>query len=202
VIPGDLLAQTAHLVIGMSDTFDTAPGVIASTSLQAKFLAAVYDGDIDRLDRDLDDALRSVDAPPVGSIDKTGKTRRYPLGTVAPVLAGERRFFCVAYSAMNSRNEARATIDGLLASLSALWKSVCQHANGGVVAMPVIGMGQSRLSQALSPSDAIRLQIMSFWLASREERLCDGLTVVVRPEVYDALDRRELQAFLAGLRPS
>lgn len=88
----------------------------------------------------------------------------------------------------NEANEAHANVDGVVESLSTFWKAVCRHANGEPVAMPVIGMGQSRLSQSLSPSDAIRLQVLSFWLASREERRCRELRIVVLPAVYDALD--------------
>jgi hypothetical protein len=183
IIPGDLLTDDAHLVIGMTDTFDTTPGVIAQSSLQAKFLDRLLGGDTARFDRGIEQSLAAEGVVKTGTVQKPGKTNRYPLGTVATLEEGRRRFFCV----------------GVVESLSALWKAVCRHANGESVAMPVIGMGQSRLSQALSPSDAIRLQVLSFWLASREERRCQELRIVVLPEVYDTLDRGSLQDFLNGL---
>lgn len=199
IIPGDLLLDDAHLVIGMTDTFDTTPGVIAQSSLQAKFLDRLLGGETARFDRGIEQSLAAEGVVKTGTVQKPGKTNRYPLGTVATLEEGRRRFFCVAYSEMSETNEARASVDGVVKSLSALWKAVCRHANGESVAMPVIGMGQSRLSQALSPSDAIRLQVLSFWLASREERRCQELRVVVLPEVYDTLDRGSLQDFLNGL---
>jgi hypothetical protein len=200
VVAGDLLAQPGHLVVGMTDTFDTATGIISEASVQAQFLREFYGGDASRFDADIDRALAGTD--PVGRVRKLGKDVRYPVGTVATTGGPDRRFFCVAYSSMNERNEARATIDGVWTSLSSLWAAVCAHANGGPVAMPVIGQGQARLSQALSPADAIRLQVLSFWLACRQEKVCDELRVVVAPAVYDRLDRRDLQAFLTSLRPS
>ncbi len=199
VVEGDLFDRQEHLVIGMNDTFDTAPGVIAATSVQGQFLNRIYGGDAARLDKDLEAALVGATH---GCIRKEGKTRKYPVGTVASLGGPSRRFFCVAYSSMNARNEARASMAGVTASLSELWKAVCQHANGGTVAMPAIGGGQSRLSQSLSPADAIRLQVLSFWLACREERICDGLTIVMPREAYDRLDRREIQAFLTNLGSS
>lgn len=200
VVAGDLLAEPTHLVIGMTDTFDTATDVISASSVQAQFLREYYGGDADRFDADLAPALGP--AEPVATVRKPGKDTRYPVGTVAALGGPGRRFFCVAYSSMNERNEARATIDGVWASLSSLWAAACAHANGGPVAMPVIGQGQARLSQSLSPADAIRLQVLSFWLACRTEVVCGELRVVVAPAVYDRLDRRELQAFLTSLRPS
>jgi hypothetical protein len=199
IVEGDLLDRQEHLVIGMNDTFDTAPGVIAATSVQAQFLDRIYGGDAARLDEDLEAALAGATHSRIG---KEGKTKQHPVGTVASLGGPSRLFFCVAYSSMNDRNEARASIAGVTASLNELWKAVCQHANGGTVAMPVIGGGQSRLSQSLSPADAIRLQVLSFWLACREERFCEGLTVVMPREAYDRLDRREIQAFLTNLGPS
>lgn len=199
IIRGDLLKNDAHLVIGMADTFDTTAGVIAQSSLQAKFLDRLLGGETTRFDRGIEQSLAAEGVVSTGTAQKPGKTKRYPLGTVATLEEGRRRFFCVAYTEMNQANEARASIDGVTESLSTLWKAVCRHANGEPVAMPVIGMGQARLSQSLSPSDAIKLQVMSFWLASREERLIQELRIVVLPDVYDALDRASLQHFLNGL---
>jgi hypothetical protein len=199
IVEGDLFDRQEHLVIGMNDTFDTAPGVIAATSVQAQFLDRIYGGDAARLDEDLEAALAGTTHSRIG---KAGKTKQYPVGTVAVLGGSSCRFFCVAYSSMNDRNEARASIAGVTASLNELWRVVCQYANGGTVAMPVIGGGQSRLSQSLSPADAIRLQVLSFWLACREERICGGLTIVMPRGAYDRLGRREIQAFLSNLGSS
>lgn len=196
IVEGDLFDRQEHLVIGMNDTFDTAAGVIAATSVQAQFLDRIYGRDAVRLDEDLDAALANGTHDRIG---KEGKTKKYPVGTVASLGGPSRRYFCVAYSSMNERNEARASIAGVTASLTELWKAVSQYANGGTVAMPVIGGGQSRLSQSLSPADAIRLQVLSFWLACREERICDGLSIIMPRQAYDRLDRREIQAFLSNL---
>lgn len=199
IVPGDLLKDDAHLVIGMSDTFDTKPPIIAPTSLQAQFLAEVLGGDATRFDQGIEQSLRAEGVASIGTVQKAGKTDRYPIGTVATLENGTRRFFCVAYSGLNEANEARASVDGVVESLSALWKAVCRHAQGEPVAMPVIGRGQSRLGQVLSPADAIKLQALSFWLASREEQRCAELRIVVQPKVYDGLDRGSLQDFLNGL---
>lgn len=111
VVPGDLLNQPCHLVIGMCDTFDTATDIIATGSLQAQFLRRFFGGDVERFDSELDQRLDGV--PSVGVVAKAGKTTTYPLGTVATLGGVDRRFFCVAYTQMNERNEARGTIDGV-----------------------------------------------------------------------------------------
>lgn len=201
VMEGDLFLQPGHLVIGMSNTFDTAtPQIIARESIQGQFLDRIFNEDSVRLDSELDEALKGVN--PTGSIDKDGKQLVFPVGTVATLKSGDRCYFCVAYSEMNESNEARASIQGIWQSLDQLWKAISCHANGGEISMPVIGGGQSRISQFLPAQDSIRLTILSFVLASRRERFSNGLNIIVRPQDFANLDRLELQAFLASLRLS
>jgi hypothetical protein len=198
VVRGDLFDQPAHLVIGMCTTFDTAvPVIISETSVQGQFLQRVFKGDVGELDRQLNDAL--VDVTPVGSIDKPGKQVQYAVGEVATLLGEGVCYFCVAYTEMNVKNEARGTVGGIFDSLESLWRAVSAHGNGKVVAIPVIGGGQARVAQILPAQDSIRLMILSFVFASRHERVCNGLDIVVRAEDYEKLDVLEIQAFLRSL---
>ncbi|WP_327043887.1 DUF6430 domain-containing protein [Microbispora sp. NBC_01189] len=202
LIRGDILEHNAdHLVIGMQTTFDTAtPRIIARTSLQAQFLDKIYGGDVKRLDGELDQALS--DKAPVGAIMKPGKTKVYEVGTVAVLEQATRSFFCVAYSEMDAKNVARSSIENLWRGLDQLWREVADRANGGAVAVPVLGGGLARLSQILPAQDSVRFIILSFMFACRRERVCDELKIVVQPAQYDRLDRLEIQAFLMSLRAS
>ena len=103
---------------------------------------------------------------------------------------------------MNADNEARATVDSIWSSLQQLWAEVSRTANGGTVAIPVIGGGPARISSILPAQDAIRLTILSFMFASRREKVCDELRIVVHPSDFKKLDRLELQSFLSSLKPS
>ncbi|MEI8056597.1 MAG: macro domain-containing protein [Actinomycetes bacterium] len=197
VVEGDLFDRSGHIMVGMTTTFDTEQPYIAATSVQAQMLTREYRGDRAALDADLETALATV--TPIGEISKAGKTTRYELGTIATLNRGSRRIFCLAYTEMNERNEARATVDDVWQSLDSLWTAACAHANGEILSMPAIGGGQSRLSQVLPLESSIRLTAMSFMLASRRERACNGLDIVVHPDQYARLDRWELKAFLRSL---
>lgn len=200
IVQGDLWEESGHIVVGTCDTFDTEFPYISKASIQGQFLDRIYGGDVARLNGHLDEALEGFES--IGIIDKTGKKTRYELGTVATLHGEGRKYFLVAYTEMNIQNEARATIDGLWRSLSSLWTTVRAQGNGGTVSIPVIGGGQSRLSQVLPAQDSIRFIILSFMLASRWEKVCDELRIIVRPADFERLDRLELQAFLSSLRPS
>ena len=202
LVEGDLFAESSdHLVVGMADTFDTVAPHIAPESVQGQFLTRVYGNDAHRLDAELSIALDGK--PDLGTIaGKSGKMIRYPLGTVASLRWPNRCFFLVAYTQMDNRSSVDTTTDGIWNSLSELWSEVRAVSNGGVVRMPIIGGGQSRISPLLPAQDAIRLQVLSFMLASRKAKVCDELVIVARPVDYQKLDRLELQAFFNSLRPS
>lgn len=201
IVKGDILAQTTHLVIGTNDTFDTEPPVIiANESLQGQALRILYDGDLGELDSQLTSSLAAK--PVVGVIAKSGKQMRYGIGAIATVKHAARLIFFLAYCEMDVQNTAHSTPDKVWKSLILLWEEVSAKGNGRTVSIPVIGGGQARLSSILPAQDAIRFTILSFMFASRRERICDELRIVVRPEDYNKLDRLELQSFLSSLRSS
>lgn len=202
LVRGNLFEQPgSHLVIGVSDTFDTAAPHIAPDSVQGKFLQDVYGADVQKLDDDIARELAAI--VPVGTIaGKGGKVERYPLGTVVVLKSNSIRYFLVAYTQMDVRSMASSTTDGLWNSLSELWRSVRSESNGGRVSIPLVGGGQSKLSPLLPAVDSVRFIALSFMLASRASRVCSELAVVVPPKQYDELDHLEIQAFLDSLRPS
>lgn len=202
LIRGDLFAQhDAHLIIGVSDTFDTAPPHIAQSSVQGQFLRDIYGNDISKLDADIAAELTRVQ--PAGEVvDKLGKSISYPLGTTVTLKANARRFFLVAYTLMDKGSTASSSTDGLWNSLSELWKAVRSNSNGGKVCVPLIGGGQSKLSPVLPSADSVRFIVLSFMLASRIATVCQELVIVAQPSQYDTLDHLEIQAFLNSLRPS
>jgi hypothetical protein len=200
IIQGDIFAQNCHLVIGTCDTFDTLPGIIAKESVQGQALDRLYGGDVARLDKEIAEAL--VDRSSVAKIQKSGKTEKYGVGSIANLRHGPSRVYFLAYTEMNSLNKASSSVDDIWKSLSMLWKEVSQSANGGAVAMPVLGGGLSRVSQVMPSQDSIRITILSFMFASRTEKVCDELRIMVRAEDFHRLDRLQLQAFLSSMRSS
>jgi hypothetical protein len=201
IVVGDLFDQDTNIVIGMSNTFDTAvPHVISRSSVQGQFLERVYSSDTAALDAALSASLAMVE--PTGSIDKEGKADTYPLGTIAVIRQNRKHYFCAAYTELDERNEALGTVAGVWRCLENLWDEVRARSNGDPVSMPVIGGGQARMSHVLPAQDSIRFIALSFILASRDRRVCERLDIVVREEDVRTLDMLELQAFLASLQDS
>lgn len=206
IVEGDLFEQDGNIVIGMADTFDTEiPHIIDERGVQAQLLTRVYRNDRNKLDRALDVALGSqiVEHTFTPEDRKPGKQVAYPIGTVATIEPSVRRlYFCVAYTQMNNRNEARGTIDGIWRSLNNVWDEARARGNGDPISIAVIGGGQARISQYLPAQDSIRFIALSYMFSSRREKVASRLNIVVEKRVADNLDMLELQAFLKSLRPS
>ncbi len=201
LVTGDLFDQGTNLVIGMSDTFDIEPpNIIATASVQGQFLDRIYQNDLNNLRQDLTIALASESA--VDTVAKPGNTDRYSLGTVATIKHQRKQYFCVAYTRLDVHNKASSTIGILWEALDKLWAEVRIRSNGEPVSIPIIGLGQSGMSTVLPIQDAVRFLILSFMFASRKERVCDELRIVVRPQDERRLDMLEIQDFLTSLKKS
>jgi hypothetical protein len=103
---------------------------------------------------------------------------------------------------MDERNNVSSTIGILWDAMEELWREVRRRSNGEAVSVPIIGLGQSGLSTVLPIQDAIRFLILTFMFASRQERVCDELRIVVRSEDDKRVDMLEVQDFLTSLKRS
>ncbi|BBA99837.1 hypothetical protein RVR_6633 [Actinacidiphila reveromycinica] len=200
---GDLFDQPGHLVVGFSDTFDTAAAdglLINGSSVQAQLLARRYGGDLGRLDAELGAALAGAaplsrearERKPLGKLD------RYPVGTVAVLGALPRLVFASAYSRIGNDYVAGSSVEEFWYSLNRLWDAVHRHAQHGCVAMPLVGSGLSRLDY-LDQESLLRLILLSFVAHSRERAICRELRVVLRPADLARINVPEVEAFLASL---
>lgn len=192
---GDLLQQDANLVIGVSDTFDTEKGdIIKPSSLQGQFSARVYQDNISQLDQDIHNALQGVPAT-LDSHKTKGKNQRYPIGTVATLSVGTKKYFCSAYTHMGNNLSVESDIKRLSISLEKLWDEIRIKGHYDKVAMAVVGADLGKIVNA-SHADLIKLIILSFVLASREKLVAPELIIVLRPSNVEKVNMLELHDYL------
>jgi hypothetical protein len=193
---GDLFKEDACLVIGFNDVFDTEKGdIIKPTSIQGQFLTKIYNDDRSRLDRDIEDALRGVS----GKLDnqKTkGKNKRYPIGTVATLTVGAKKYFCLAYSRMGNNLKAQSDVKKLQTSLDTLWEEIRLKGQCEPIAMAVVGSDLARLGNTVSHSTLIQLVVSSFILASREKLITHELVIIIHQSNSDKINLVRINEFL------
>ncbi|WP_329566294.1 macro domain-containing protein [Kitasatospora sp. NBC_01266] len=200
---GDLFDESSHLIIGFNDTFDTDTSgdlVISRSSVQGQFLARIYSGDTGCLDAELSDALLGVEKKgrEARSQKRAGKLTRYPVGSVAVLTRGARRYFCSAYGRMGNDLTVSSSVDDLWHSLANIWRAVEVFGRREPVAMPIIGSEMARIDHA-DREILIRMILLSFVSRSRERLISKRLTIVVHPNDANQLDMLEMDAFLKVL---
>ncbi|WP_339614349.1 macro domain-containing protein [uncultured Parvibaculum sp.] len=144
---GDLLESSApNIVISTNTTFDTdiGNGLINPDSVQGKFTAKFFGGNTEELDEQINASLEGEEFEEISS--RKGKTRRYPMGTVAKVSAHGKAFYLVAMSELNADGNASTSIKDIDLALERLWEAIAVKGELGDVATAIIGTGRGRLS--------------------------------------------------------
>lgn len=195
---GDLFDQPGHLVIGANDVFDTELGeVIKESSVQGQFLKRIYNKNTERLDTEINQVLERYESNKTRENNKTrGKIWRYPIGTTITLGNEEKRYFLVAYGYMNNDLKVSSNIDYIWNSLSNLWEEVRHRGHGENIAIPVVGTDLARTN--LPRMALIKLIVISFVAASKNEFISRKLTIVIYHKDLENIDFYELEDFLTS----
>ena len=208
VVRGDLFDQDdANLVVGFSDTFDTATEqdlVISRESVQGQLVERLFGGERRLLDDRIQAGLRAVTALRTERPrDKPrGRRVRYPLGTTVPLAVDGRRVFAVAYSRLGNDLVARSAPADLRASLDSLWPAVARYGMYKPVAVALIGSGLARIVE-LDRTQLLLMIADSFAEhCRREPATAPELRVVMRPSDLERTDLSALGTYLRTTPPA
>lgn len=181
---GDIFAEEGAIIVSTNTTFDTSmdDGTISPESVQGQYTIKYFSSRIKELDRLLEHALGSVDVLEyrTGEEKPYGKRKVYPLGTVVPVHAGERKAYFYAMAHLNRARRAQIDTREFLDALPRLWNGIRYQSGIDDLLCPLLGAGFGGVN-------AKRIELLgeivrSFIAASQEGKLADNLTIVVRPE--------------------
>jgi hypothetical protein len=193
----DIFSIKAACVISTNTSFDSVVNdrIISHQSLQGMFTVLFYDKS-EHLDRDLDHALLHEQATGKRQSKVGGKSKLYPIGTVAKVTPKGRTAYLLAISELNEHGVAESNFEAVKTALAALWNFVSSKGGYDAIAIPVIGTGHGRIN---TPRDVVIKEIIrSFVAACSERKFSSKLTVVISPRDYhdNELDIYELGDFL------
>lgn len=180
VMVGDIFNVPGEIVISSNSTFDTdmASGLISTNSLQGQLALQVFNGQTAEIDRQIESSL--ANDPFDINESRPGKKKEYPIGTVARVDAGGRRFYLLAMSHMQSTGNAYSNLRILDEALEGLWKNMRAKGELGDIVVPLLGTGRGRI--AIPRMKIIERIAQSFSDASQEATFSNKVTIVARPE--------------------
>ena len=180
----DLFDQKDALVISSNTTFDTSmeDGTISPRSTQGQYTELFCDN-LANLNRQIEDGLEDVDFAVKDSESKPyGKTKEYPIGTIADVMFSGRRAYFLAVGRLDRNRVANASKEEVLDALPRLWEFVRSRGGLEPIAVPIVGSGFARTKA--TREELIREIAKSFIAAVREGRFCEHLTIVVSPDDF------------------
>ena len=157
---GDIFEEREGLkVIAFNEYFDTIVdnNLISETSLNGQYIKRKYGKRIAELDEIIsqDNYLRRVS---LGNItDKfSGKTMKYPLGTVCEV----NGYLLVALTHFDKNNKAYLSVDEYISALLNFWNEIDRVYAGRTIKTPLLGSGITRFSKYETITDHELLEIL------------------------------------------
>lgn len=180
VMIGDLFKVPGEVIISTSSTFDTdmSTGLIAVTSLQGQLATNYFNGQTSEIDRQIEESLSRE--PFAINDNLPGKTKQYPIGTVARLSAHGKNFYLVAMSHMDENGNASSNLKMIDEALEKLWVNLASKAEVGDIVMPLMGTGRGRV--AYPRKKMIERIAQSFTDACNQRAFSNKLIIVVRPE--------------------
>ena len=187
VVFGDIFDGTDLIVIPVNEYFDGELGDhVSVNTLHGKFIKKILGGQYSSFRNLTDDALKGI--PSVTAQRKSGRSERYPIGTVASVDIADRRYLLSVLSRTDLETlKASATVPDLWVCLAGIWKAIQDFSNGGVARVPLIGSGLSRVG--LPPSNLIEIILISFFDSTKIVRkIADKVVLVLDPRLKGEVD--------------
>lgn len=190
IVKGNLLDEENAIYVAFADSFGVSSADhIAQTSLQGQYLRSFWQGD----------ELGLREAVQKGMLCSHGADQPHVVGCVSQVISPDgRRAYCVAQSSMDDKYKAKATTFDLVTALEKFYAAVNQKENQGVISIPIIGQGLSRVS-GITPGMAIELIALTAFTQTAEEKFTSEIRIVAQPEQYRELNLREIDLFLRSL---
>ncbi len=193
IIFGDVFSCSGHIALPCDDFFLTSqPKLVNSGSLVGQLISRIYDGQVDKLDKEISESLtsRRINGTIEGSF--AGKSKRYPVGTIAIAGLPTRRVFLTSLCSIDTRkNCGSATSTQVLTALLSLWETVTDEAAGAPVAVVLFGTGQT--GAGLSHKRALNVMLTTLLTAARQKAIKSRICIVLPPGLLGTIDLKTVR---------
>tara|TARA_Y100000815_G_scaffold272335_1_gene301006 strand:- start:181 stop:669 length:489 start_codon:yes stop_codon:yes gene_type:complete len=137
-----------------------------------------FRGNTEDLDRQIDASLANIEGLTVDK--KFGKTKEYPIGTVAKVEGGGKIIYLVAMAKLNETRTAASSLGMVEDALASTWSFISKSGELTDLAIPVMGTGRGRIN--IPRKKMIEKIAQSFADSSATSIFSNKLIIFVRPE--------------------
>lgn len=190
---GDLFEQDGWKAVPVNEFFDSLVDDkhVSSESLHGIFLQKLWGGNIADWDKQIDNSLSDNDF--IEQIDrKSGKTKRFKIGTTAIAEKDGNKFLCVALTKTNIGSlQADATSIDLIQSLNGLLIKSREVCAGASLNIPLLGSGLSRTGIKLNI--LVDLILMVIFEESKKAKVTEEIRIILPKDKTKEIDLNTLQ---------
>ena len=195
---GNLFDFQGAFVIGCNTAFDTNTniGMISKNSLQGQCISRFYHGKISTLDSDITKELKNQSFEELTD-DRSGKKKRYPLGTVVKLKNKNKVFYWISIANLNEYGSVEdIDFEVIQEGLTKLWEKVKKSGNIDPLVIPLIGSSRCRIKK--SRTEFVKAIIESFVLVCKDKKISEKLIIVISPQDYKrySINLKQLEEYL------
>lgn len=190
VLFGDLFAQSGLRAIAVGEFFDSEVGQpVSERSVHGMFLLRCFGGHPEPFDKQVAEELRDQKFDEVPR--PRGKTKRYPIGSVALVTVASDRYLAFAFARTDPVTcKAESDVTLMWVALHNLWQRARIDAGGEPVNLPLVGSGLSGLG--LPTRDLLNLIILSAITETKAKPITQRIRIVLHRSRFDDVDLRDV----------
>lgn len=199
ILTGSLFEQSGLKAIAFNEYFDTQVDdrIISRNSLNGIYINEHSSHSVDELDQIITDYLFEDGELIESGVERSGKSKKYRLGTICLV----DDYLLVAFSKFDSQNKAVLTMPEYLEFLINFWDSVNRIYSQKNVSVPIFGSGITRIKEHKNISDEELLKIMLWTFRISEMRFKHPakLTVIIHHDKIDSINLLDIKSIENGI---
>lgn len=199
VLTGDLFCQPGIKVIAFNEYFDTQVDdkIISKNSLNGIYINEHSNLSVAELDQIIEDYPFEDGELIDEGVKRTGKSKKYKLGTVCLV----EDYLLAAFSKFDSQNKAVLSMPEYLEFLINFWDSVNRVYSQKSVSVPIFGSGITRIKEHKNISDEELLKIMlwTFRVSEMKFKYPAKLNIVIHKDKIDSINLLDIKAIENGI---
>ncbi|WP_096777604.1 macro domain-containing protein [Thiomicrospira microaerophila] len=199
VLTGDLFSQPGIKAIAFNEYFDTQVDdkIISKNSLNGIYINEHSNLSVAELNQIIEDYPFEDGELIDGDVKRTGKSKKYKLGTVCLI----EDYLLAAFSKFDSQNKAVLSMPEYLEFLINFWDSVNRVYSQKSVSVPIFGSGITRIKEHKNISDEELLKIMlwTFRVSEMKFKYPAKLNIVIHKDKIDSINLLDIKAIENGI---
>ena len=196
---GDIFQQPGLKAIAFNEYFDTQVDdkIISKKSLNGIFIEKHLPASFEELNEHIDNYQFDDEELLEDNVERSGKTKRYKLGTICIL----DEYLLVAFSKFDSKNRASITMPEYLGFLVSFWDNVNRVYSQRDVSVPVFGAGITRIKEHknISDEDLLKIMLWTFRISEMRFKYPAKLSVIIHEDKIDSIDLFDIKEARTGI---